>query len=583
MQQFSYMIRRDEDVDACIRRFRAEAPKKYKGLLITVFTVVSEPLRILGITGRLSEAFPSAAVAGCMTTEIIQNGGVKVNAAAVSFSVFQSSKVRVVAFDNPEAFTEDGKKFCARAKHMKDLAAVGILGTLHDADIQPFLDCLTPLDEKIIIFGGGANTLKNIPACVFTKDEIIEKGLVAILFSGAELHVHASLNFGWKPMGREFAITKMTGSHIVEEIDHQPAAYIYEKYLGIVPDANFSKDTLAFPVFVRRGNSYIARHTVGVQEDNGALLFIGDLYEGETIRLAYGDPREMIEDAKSGCTDMAAFRPEGIFILSCYAHRMFLRGDVKFELSPFRGVAPSHGYYTYGEIFRFEGRVGVHNMMLLAVGFREGPKPSRPLPVRGEMPSRLKDSLLLVERLVRFVSATTTELENANVELDYMAHTDRLTQTANRGETESVLKNAVAAATQNDSPLSVLMIDFDDFKSVNDDYGHDVGDHVLTEAAKLFRSHIRHGDTAGRWGGDEFLLILPKAKQKDAKRVAARIQKAVAGLHILPDEKNFTISIGVAQLLPGETFDAFYRRVDDALYKAKNYGKNRIFLAVNPK
>ena len=578
MRQFSYTIRRSEDVAVCIERFRADLPETYRSLLITVFTTSTDQQRILRLTGQLGAAFPDAAIAGCMTTDAIRQGGVCVNATVVSISVFQTSEVRIATFDNPETLEEDGHYFCERAKRIENLAAVGLLGTLHVLDIQPFLNRLTAMDDKVVIFGGGANTLKNAPACVFTKDEVMEEGLVAVTYAGPELHVHASLNFGWKPLGREFTITKMTGSHIVEEIDYQPALRIYEQYLGIMPDKHFHRDTLAFPVFVRRGASHVARHPIGFQDD-GSLLFVADLHEGERVRLAYGDPREMIEDAKAGYTDMAAFRPEGLFILSCYAHRMFLRGDVKFELAPARDIAPSDGFYTYGEIFRFGRSVGIHNMMLLTVGFREGEKPASPLPVRGEMPTRLKDSLLLVERLVRFVSATTTELENANVELERMARTDRLTQIANRGETEAVLKKAVAFATKNDAPVSVLMLDIDDFKKINDIYGHDVGDRALTETSKVLRAHVRHGDTVGRWGGEEFLLVLLNADVKAAAIAADRIRKAIAALRVLPGDRSFTASFGVAQITPGEPFETFYQRVDTALYEAKHEGKNCVRVA----
>ena len=581
MRQFSYTIRRAADVSACISRFRAVAPKAYSSLLITVFTTSVNQAQILHLTGRLGDAFPDAAIAGCMTTDAIRHGGINVNAAVVSFAVFETSKVKIVTFDNPETLAEDGKKFCARANRIKNLAAVGIFGTLHALDIQPFLDHLAALDDRVVIFGGGANTVKNVPACVFTKDEIMEEGLLAVTYAGPDLHVHASLNFGWKPLGREFTITKMTGAHVVEEIDHQPAAKIYEQYLDIRPGKTFARDTLAFPLFVRRGSSYIARHTIGCGP-HGSLLFIADLYEGETIRLAYGDPREMIEDAKAGYADMAEFRPEALSILSCYAHRMFLHGDVKFELEPARGIAPSQGFYSYGEIFRFAGRVGIHNMMLLTVGFREGTKPLSPLPVRGEMPTRLKDSLLLVERLVRFVSATTAELETANEELNRLARTDRLTQISNRGETEAILKEAVARAEKNDPPISVLMLDIDNFKKINDIYGHDVGDHVLTETSKILRAYVRHGDTVGRWGGEEFLLILPNANETQAAQVADRIRKAVAALQILPDSRTFTASFGVARIASGESFAAFYQRVDGALYEAKHSGKNCVCVANAP-
>lgn len=581
MRQSSYIIHRPEDTHDCISQFRAVLTETHKSILITIYTTATDQGFIADLTQRLGEAFPAASILGCMTTDVIRRGEVHEDTTIVSFSLFEKSEVRVLAFDNPDTMAEDGKKFCAEAMRIPHLAAINILGTLRDLDIQPFLDGLAPIDESVVIYGGGANTLESAPPCVITKDKIIEKGLAALLLIGPELHVHASLNFGWKPLGREFTITKMTGVHVLEEIDHQPAAQIYEKYLGILPDEHFSRDTLAFPVFVQRGDSYIARHTVDARED-GALLFIADLHEGETIRLSYGDPREMIEDAKASCADLAEFRPEAISILSCYAHRMFLRDDVKFELSPFRDVAPSHGFYTYGEIYRFAGKVGIHNMMILTVGLREGEKPTEPLPVRGEMPSRLKDSMLLVERLVHFVGATTAELETANRELDHMARTDRLTQIANRGETETVLKRAVAFSHEHQTPLSVLMLDLDDFKKVNDTYGHDIGDLVLTETSKVLRAHVRQGDTVGRWGGEEFLVVLPGADANAAQRIAERIRKNIAALRVLPDGRPFTGSFGIACIAPNEPFEDFYRRVDYALYEAKHGGKNRVLLATVP-
>jgi diguanylate cyclase (GGDEF)-like protein len=219
-------------------------------------------------------------------------------------------------------------------------------------------------------------------------------------------------------------------------------------------------------------------------------------------------------------------------------------------------------------------------MLILNIGFREGEMPSAPLPAKRDTSERLKDSMLLVERLVHFVSATTSELESANRELNHMARTDRLTQIANRGETETLLKEAVALAAAKDTePLSVLMLDIDDFKKVNDIYGHDVGDKVLTETAKALRSHVRLGDTLGRWGGEEFLLILPKATEEAAANIADRIRKAIAEIRVLPNDRSFTASFGVARVAPGETFEEFYRRVDSALYDAKNSGKNCVHVA----
>lgn len=580
MKQFSYIIEHADEIADCIQRFRTDALfEEQKSILINIFTTSTNRSKILTLVHQIGNEFPTAVIVGCTTTDAIRNGQLyESDATMICFSVFQSSTIGIEVFEDKKTLIQDGIKFCEKAIKIPNLVAIGILGTLNSLDIQPFLDQLTPIPQNIIIFGAGANALKQSETCVFTRGKIIDQGFLITTYAGAELKIKTSLNFGWKPLGHAFTITKMTGSHVVERIDGLPATQIYKQYLGIMPDKYFKKDTLAFPVFVQREGKNIARHPIGYRED-GSLLFIADLHEGEKIRLAYGDPRGMIEDAKVGYMNLAFFRPEGLMILSCYAHKMFLNDDVKFELAPARDIAPSQGLYTYGEIFRFGQSVSVHNMMILTIGIREGDPSVKPLPVRGEIPSRLKDSMLLIERLVRFVEATTKELEHANKELNRLARTDKLTQIANRGETEIELKRAIKENSDNDALISVLMVDIDDFKKINDTYGHDVGDKALMEIARILRIQVRNNDTVGRWGGEEFLLILSNVESAGAERIAERIRKAVSELRILPEEKQITASFGVAQIVGEETFEEFYKRLDGALYDAKHGGKNCVKVA----
>ena len=143
----------------------------------------------------------------------------------------------------------------------------------------------------------------------------------------------------------------------------------------------------------------------------------------------------------------------------------------------------------------------------------------------------------------------------------------------NRGEAEAVWVSLGAS--------------FDDVKRghlrplwFRDDYAHkaDVGDRVLVETAKVLSAHVRLGDTVGRWGGEEFLMVLLETDEKKAVQIAESIRKDIAALRVLPRGKGFTASFGVARITPRETFDTFYQRVDRALYRAKHGGKNRVCL-----
>ena len=170
-------------------------------------------------------------------------------------------------------------------------------------------------------------------------------------------------------------------------------------------------------------------------------------------------------------------------------------------------------------------------------------------------------------------------LEN-NKHLEKMVSVDRLTQLHNRNHYDTQLPLEMERAIRNRKSLAFLIMDIDDFKMVNDRYGHDVGDHVLKLVAKGARDHLRKIDLLFRYGGEEFIALLPGAGKEAAERTAERIREVVSKLkHALEDgrEVGVTISIGGC-IFPNDAqkeLDLF-RKADDALYHSKKEGKNRI-------
>ncbi|MBA3500346.1 MAG: sensor domain-containing diguanylate cyclase [Myxococcota bacterium] len=183
--------------------------------------------------------------------------------------------------------------------------------------------------------------------------------------------------------------------------------------------------------------------------------------------------------------------------------------------------------------------------------------------------------------LVRFISMTIA-LDIENVRLHRVAVTDPLTGAYNREFLMQRLPQEIEAAIDRDRSLSVAIVDVDHFKAVNDQHGHGVGDVVLAEVARRLRSAIRGGDLLVRYGGEEFLTVLPKADAGRAWEVGERMRQRVCergfdvgdGLALL-----LRVSVGIAQWRMGETMADLIERADIALYDAKERGRNRVEVA----
>lgn len=157
--------------------------------------------------------------------------------------------------------------------------------------------------------------------------------------------------------------------------------------------------------------------------------------------------------------------------------------------------------------------------------------------------------------------------------LERLAITDELTGLINRRGGESAIGNEIARAKRHRTPLTCVLIDIDRFKNVNDTFGHQVGDQVLRELSGLFKRTVRTYDTVVRWGGEEFLLVLPGVSLEDAQRLADRIRRAVEAIEF-PGAGRITLSAGAAGLGLDYSFEEMLATADRRLYQAKSSGRN---------
>ena len=181
--------------------------------------------------------------------------------------------------------------------------------------------------------------------------------------------------------------------------------------------------------------------------------------------------------------------------------------------------------------------------------------------------------------MIREADRKNRELKEAKETVERLARTDALTGLANRRTLHEDLQREIARAGRLNASLSVIIADLDHFKSINDRFGHILGDSVLVHAAAVFATQSRPYDLAARYGGEEFILLLPATTTEEAVAIAERIRKEVEGLEVPECPARLTLSLGVASWRTGEAPESFVSRADAALYHAKDAGRNRVEVA----
>ncbi|MBL8604706.1 MAG: GGDEF domain-containing protein [Myxococcales bacterium] len=195
-----------------------------------------------------------------------------------------------------------------------------------------------------------------------------------------------------------------------------------------------------------------------------------------------------------------------------------------------------------------------------------------------ESPLRNGDRIKIGDVILKYLSAGDLEAEFMST-ISQMMVTDGLTQAANKRYLVEQINNELKRSMRHGRPLGLIMFDIDHFKHVNDTYGHVAGDFVLKEVAEIVRGRIRNNEVFGRYGGEEFALLLPETTLQGAYSLAQDLRELVQARPFVFDSYQIpvTVSLGVAEWAPNiKTSDEFIRVADDKLYQAKRGGRNRV-------
>jgi diguanylate cyclase (GGDEF)-like protein len=189
---------------------------------------------------------------------------------------------------------------------------------------------------------------------------------------------------------------------------------------------------------------------------------------------------------------------------------------------------------------------------------------------------QLQRKVRKVEKIVRISDGYQSMLQDLHGRLTAISNHDDLTGLPNRRYMHERLKQTIAQSERNGDAFSIALVDIDLFKKVNDCAGHAIGDVVLTRVAECMRQSMREYDICARWGGEEFLMLFPSCDQQNASQLSERVRVAVTEIPTddLYPGLNLTVSIGYTEFRPSENIDNTLKRADDALYCAKNAGRN---------
>ena len=596
MKQILIELQSDLAVDQQLESITHEWQKGvYRSLLVHVFCGLSDVSPAIEVVRTVRAQMPDAQVVGTMSAGEICEGKLTPKGVLVSAIMAESSDIRVIRHDGLEGNEASiGDALCRELQQIQDLKAAELIFPGIAMNTLALYEHLSRCRTDIQVFGGysGGHELNSPQYFLFDEKDVLRDSMYVVAYAGTDLHVSMGKLIGWDPLGLPLTVTKAEGNRLIE-LNGRPASEVYESFLKI--DRTQIDNALAgyeFPLIATHDGDKNLRSTIHIDED-GALVLHGHVPEETQVHLSYGNPSLIIELVNDRLETLSAFGPQVIFLFSCIVRKQFWGDLVDIEMSPFAELASTVGFHTWGEVMRDmrSGEVVEHNVTLLSIAMREGNVQESASVAPCVDPSVLHGQASLLSRLASLVNTTMRELQEAhndlmvlNRRLTVMAERDALTSLYNRGKTERLIHDALDEAVGTDATTSLIMTDIDHFKHVNDTFGHGVGDSVLRDVAFLLRDAVANtpDSAAGRWGGEEFFLLLPHTELDEAVRIAEDLRQNVER-HEFIGAGHVTISLGVLSVTAAEAVadqrTSLFTSVDNALYRAKNEGRNRVVVA----
>ncbi len=565
-----------------------------KNLLIFVFTnsvfegerlVDSEIEQACVLHREILHRLPGATLLGCSSAGAFAAGNVVEEGTVITFCQFRDIHFRGACY-SLEEYSPVSMARCIKKDLVREDARLLFLITDGlQIRAHELLEELASQVPHLPIAGGRAgDDIRFERTFVFYNDKVLAEGAAAVTLHGPFLKVHQFHRLDWKKIGKKMIVTEAQGN-CVKSLDGSPPKEVYRRYLGSeIADNLLHSAGVEFPLILNRHGLDVARVICGQKED-GSILYFGDIFSGEEVRFGYGSMDTLFKSPETEYRELRKDSWEGAFVFSCVVRKNMLQERAADQLMSLQRFAPVTGFFSYGEFLSFQGKNYLLNATMAVTMLSESKevlafspeeeKRAPWIPGRDRRLGIIKALTHLTDTVTSELEATNRKLKEKNRLLHEMVKNDGLTKLYNHKYFYEKLEKRIENALQYQRDLSIAIIDVDNFKEINDTWGHPMGDKVLVALGESIRKNCRVGDVAGRCGGDEFAVIFPETDLSEAAAVAERIRSDVESLVFKNDKIHITVSIGVAQLDCNQS-EMLVPVADKRLYQAKLRGRNTV-------
>lgn len=549
-------------------------------LLVQLFCAQSSKPFIRSMQSFFMQHFPQATLIGTTTDGIIN--GVELYIATQNLAVlsyFDATTLQsklVDAHDTHCSSYECGEKL-ANELVEEDTKVLICFGDGLHLNGEEFVRGISEINSDIVISGGLAGDNGEMQnTYVFDNTHITDMGAVGVALNNKDLEVATKYSFDWTAIGKNMRVSKSVKNRVFE-IDGLSAVETYEKYFGKEVADKLPQIGIEFPLIFEQNGVSIGRAVLAKHGD-GSLTFAGNIPEGVRVRFGVGSIKNILHNVHYRAEQLTyemTHNMESIFVYSCMARRRFLGENATHELEVLKQLGEVYGFYTYGEFFHASGQNQLLNETMTLLSLSESSKKNKQLSC--DISNKVLTHSVSVEHAIaNLANVVSIELEELNKNLEQkveesaayiyeQAYTDILTG----------LPNRLSLLTSLDKYMgkTLFLVNVDDFTTINDFYGHHVGDRVLEHLANVLRCPQAFKDfKLFKLPSDEFVLLVDLEQNKEATmEVIQQIHRCAEKNNLVIDNHEIHISVTIGSAIVNEAKTGLIN-ADMALKLAKKAG-----------